>query len=207
MSAVGAGPQKLPSLCRLCLAYCPIEVTVENGRAVKVSGNPADTPYDGYICPKGRALPEQHNDQSRLLGSLKRHGDSDFHPIASPDAVRAVREDLETIVMRDGAGAIALYCGTGPVSNPTGQTLAHSFFEALKSPMVFSATTIDKPAQDTCVALHGNWMGGTQQFELSDTWMIVGANPVIAKSSGVPFYNPGRRTQRRRQSRYEADCR
>jgi len=182
-----------PSFCRLCLAYCPIEVTVERGRATKVKGSPADTPYDGYICPKGRALPEQHNDPKRLLGSLRRHGDGGFRPIASRDAVAAVQGDLLKIAMRDGAGAIALYCGTGPVSNPTGQTMAHAFFQALNSPMVFSATTIDKPAQDTSVALHGNWVGGTQQFELSDTWMIVGANPVIAKSSGVPFYNPGRR--------------
>ena len=193
MGTIGADVRSSPSFCRLCLAYCPIEVTIENGRVSKVIGNPADTPYDGYICPKGRALPEQHNDPSRLLGSLKRYGVDGFRPIGSHDAVAAVRKELEKIVTRDGPRAVALYCGTGPVSNPTGQTMAHAFFQALKSPMVFSATTIDKPAQDTCVALHGNWMGGTQQFELSDTWMIVGANPVIAKSSGVPFYNPGRR--------------
>ena len=193
MSAGHADLRTSPSICRLCLAYCPIEVTVEHGQATKVAGSPADTPYDGYICPKGRALPEQHNDPSRLLGSVKRYGDGDFRPIASLDAVAAVREKLERIVQRDGANAIALYCGTGPVSNPTGQTLAHGFFEALKSPMVFSATTIDKPAQDTCVALHGNWIGGPQSFELSDTRIIVGGNPVIAKSTGAPFYNPGRR--------------
>ena len=183
----------LPSFCRNCLAYCPILVTVEDGRATKVIGDPSGTPYEGYICPKGRALPEQHNDEDRLLTALRRQDDGNFRRIAARDVVTAVSQAVREIVHREGPRAVALYCGTGPVSNPTGPEMAIAFFRALGSDMIFSATTIDKPAQDTSVALHGNWAAGTQRFELCDTWMIVGANPVIAKSSGVPFYNPGKR--------------
>src|SRR5205814_6113135 len=59
--------------------------------------------------------------------------------------------------------------------------------------MIFSASTIDKPAGNTSTALHGNWVAGAQSFESADTWIIVGANPVIAKSNGAPCNNPGER--------------
>jgi len=58
------------SICRLYLAYCPIEVEVRDGRAAKVSGDRSGTPWNGYICPKGRALPEQHRSERRLLRPL-----------------------------------------------------------------------------------------------------------------------------------------
>ncbi|WP_414694976.1 hypothetical protein, partial [Phenylobacterium sp.] len=46
-----------PSFCRLCGSYCPILVTVEDGRAVDIKGDHDAPLYDGYTCPKGRALP------------------------------------------------------------------------------------------------------------------------------------------------------
>ena len=188
-----------PGICRNCLAYCPILVTVENGRPVKVVGNPNDTPYGGYICPKGRALPEQHNDSGRLLSAMRRLPSGDFAPISTGDAVAEVAARISELVDRYGPDAVALYTGTGPVSNPTGQILAYSFFRALGSKMVFSSATLDKPAANTSTALHGNWMAGAQRFETADTWMVIGANPVLAKSNGVPFHNPGVRLKEARQ--------
>ena len=61
-----------PAICRLCPAFCPILVTLEDGRAVEVVGDPEAPLYDGYTCPKGRALPEQHVHAGRLLVSQRR---------------------------------------------------------------------------------------------------------------------------------------
>lgn len=188
-----------PSICRNCLAYCPIMVTVEDGRATKVIGDPNDTPYNGYICPKGRVLPDQHNDPNRLLHPRHRDAGGGFERIGSEQAVDEVTEILREIIARDGVHAIAMYTGTGVVSNPTGQILDFAFFRALGSRMVFTAATIDKPGANTSTALHGNWMAGAQRFETADTWLIVGANPVLAKSNGAPFHNPGIRLKEAQQ--------
>nr|MBP8298578.1 nitrate reductase [Burkholderiales bacterium] len=75
----------VPSICRNCLAYCPILVTVEGGRATKVTGDRGAPLFEGYTCPKGRALPAQHNDPERLLHCQKRNADGTFAAIA-PDA-------------------------------------------------------------------------------------------------------------------------
>ena len=64
-----------PTMCRNCGAFCPVLVTLVDGRPVKVQGDPEAGLYEGYTCPKGRAIPEQHNDPHRLLHSLRRRED------------------------------------------------------------------------------------------------------------------------------------
>jgi anaerobic selenocysteine-containing dehydrogenase len=194
MSAEDAGRRTratVPSFCRNCLAYCPILVTVEDGCAVKVTGDPKARAFDGYTCPKGRALPAQHNDPARILRCLQRRPDGSLAEIHSADVVADVARRLRQLLACHGPRAIAMYSGTGPVSHPVGAPLARAFFRAIGSRMVFSAATIDKPAEHTSVALHGNWQAGLQTFETADTWLVVGANPVIAKSNGGPLNNPG----------------
>lgn len=184
----------VPSICRNCLAYCPILVTVDDdGRPTKVTGDPEAPAFDGYSCPKGRALPAQHNDPARVLRCLRRGADGSFSEVASQEMVAHVARQVRALLEQHGPRAIAMYSGTGPVSHPVGAPLARAFFRAIGSRMVFSAATIDKPAEHTSVALHGNWQAGLQTFETSDTWMVVGANPIIAKSNGGPLNNPGAR--------------
>ena len=182
-----------PSICRNCLAFCPILVTVRDGRAVKVTGDPSAQLYDGYSCPKGRALPEQHNDPARLSSCLRRDDAGGFEPQQSGNMIAEIADRVRAIVEQHGPRSVAAYIGTGVVSHPVGASMAAAWFRALRSPMIFSAATIDKPAANTSTALHGNWMAGAQRFAASDTWMIVGANPVISKSNGAPYYNPGSR--------------
>jgi anaerobic selenocysteine-containing dehydrogenase len=188
-----SAPRTAASICRNCLAYCPIVVTVEDGRATQVAGDREAPLFDGYTCPKGRALPAQHNDPERLLRPQARQPDGSFAPLDSARAIEEIAARVQEILARDGPRAIALYGGTGVVSHPPGPAMAKAWFRAIGSPMLFSAATIDKPAANTSTALHGNWVAGAQPFETADTWMIVGANPVIAKSNGAPSNNPGQR--------------
>lgn len=181
----------ISSFCRNCLAYCPILVTVKDGRAIKVTGNPEAPAFDGYTCPKGRALPAQHNASERLHKCLQRQADARHVVISSTLAMDQVAAKVSEILVKHGPRSVATYIGTGVVSHPVGPAMATAWSRAIGSGMVFSAATIDKPAESTSVAMHGNWNAGLQTFETSDTWMIVGANPVIAKSNGAPLNNPG----------------
>jgi anaerobic selenocysteine-containing dehydrogenase len=193
------GATTVPTFCRNCSAFCPVVVTIEDGRAVKVIGDPASDVYEGYLCPKGRIMPEQHYDPSRLLRSLKRRPDGGFAPISSDQARGEIVEKLKTILKAYGPSAIAAYTGVGTLPNMYGPGMASALLRALGSPMNFWAATIDKPAEKVSVALHGNWHAGPHRFESSDAWIIVGANPVIAKSNGAPSNNPGVRLKKAQQ--------
>lgn len=182
-----------PSICRNCIAYCPVVVTVENGKAVKVAGDREAPLYDGYTCPKGRTLPEQLNHPRRLLRCLTRNASGELAPTASETVISEIAGRLQELLDRHGPQSIAVFNGTGNVTNPNGSAMARAWLQAIGSKMMFSVVSIDKPAANISVALHGNWNAGTHPFEQSDAWMIVGANPVIAKSNGAPLNNPGRR--------------
>jgi anaerobic selenocysteine-containing dehydrogenase len=182
-----------PAICRLCSAHCPILVTIEDGRAVRVVGDPEAPLYDGYSCPKGRALPELHSHPGRLLHSLKRDAAGGFAPISSEGAIAEVAERVRAIVAESGPRAVALYVGTNSLPYPASPAFATAWLRALGSRMFFTSNTIDQPGKQIAAALHGAWHAGAQDFASADGWLIVGQNPLISKSAGIPMQNPGRR--------------
>ena len=192
MSAAAVPGKVVAGFCRVCQAYCPILVTVRDGKAVKVAGDP-QTPYDGYTCPKGRDLPAQHNDPDRLLRCKSRGDDGLLHDMPSSQVVSEVAGKLAALVEKFGPRCVAVYSGTGTVGNPAGTAMGRAFASAIGTDLVFSANAIDKPAANISTALHGSWHAGAHAFEASDTWMVIGANPVIAKTNGAPPHNPGQR--------------
>ena len=180
-----------PSFCRMCHSACPILVDVEDGVAVKVSGDPSSEIYHGYSCIKGRALPEMHTHPDRLLHSLKRA------------ARRLVRAD------RVGAGdgrdrgvawhasstshgplAVALYSGTFGLANALTAPLTNAFREAIGNPRGWVATSIDQPGKTIAQGLMGVWMALHQGPATADVCMIIGSNPLISIAAGLPQADP-----------------
>jgi anaerobic selenocysteine-containing dehydrogenase len=182
-----------PAICRLCPAFCPILVTIGNGRAVRAVGDPEAPLYDGYTCPKGRALPEIHANPARLLHSLKRGADGAFAPVPSGRAIAEVAERVRAIVAESGPRSVALYIGTNSLPYPASPAFATAWLRAIGSRMLFTSNTIDQPGKQIAAALHGAWHAGAQDFATAGTWLVVGQNPLVSKSAGVPSQNPGRR--------------
>jgi anaerobic selenocysteine-containing dehydrogenase len=181
-----------PSICRFCLAHCPILVTVEDGRPTKVVGDPQAPLYFGYTCPKGRALPEQHDHPDRLIHSVKRSANGDRVRIDPETAIEEVAAKVSALVDEYGPRSVALYVGTNSLPYPASPGMANAWLRGIGSPMFFTSNTIDQPGKQIASALHGGWQAGEHSFESSDTWMLFGLNPLISKSAGIPSQNPGR---------------
>ena len=82
--------QQVKSFCRNCSALCAMDLTIDDGRIVAVSGDGSASPYGAYLCAKGRASADFHNgDEPRLLHSLKRESDGRFGeiPVTTSDPV------------------------------------------------------------------------------------------------------------------------
>ena len=181
------------SFCRFCHASCAIKVTVENGKAVSVIGAKDNPVYHGYTCAKGRALPEQHDNPNRLLHTMKRGADGKHQPIPVEQAMDEIAARVSGIVREHGPRSVALYTGTYSLPYPTGSPMAAAWLSAIGSPMHFTSATIDQPGKMIAPALHGTWGGGAYHFDAADVWMLLGANPTISKSIGIPCMNPGKR--------------
>ncbi|MGB2815797.1 MAG: molybdopterin-dependent oxidoreductase [Burkholderiaceae bacterium] len=73
--AKGAGPGKgewVASTCQGCTQWCAIQILVQEGRAVRVRGNPLSKSNHGYVCPRGHLIPQQVYDPDRVKQPMKR---------------------------------------------------------------------------------------------------------------------------------------
>ena len=179
-----------PTICRLCPAHCGVLATVEDGRLVEVRGDPDNPAFKGYTCPKGRALPEIHNDPARLLHTQRRQEGGRYAAVPVVTAMNEIADKLRALVEAYGPRSVAIYTGTAGLPYPASVATASAFLRELGSPMFFTPNTIDQPGKQIATAAHGHWLAGDVPFETADTWMLVGLNPVISKSVGVPARNP-----------------
>ena len=180
-----------PSTCRLCSAYCPVLVTLDDGRVTKVEGNPEAPLYGGFICPKGRALPAYHNNPDRLLHSMKRQSDGSYLAIATDVAIAEIAAKLAEIIAEHGPRAVAGFLGNPAVEQGATAPVMMALLRAIGSPMFFSMATLDQPNTKVADALHGTWGGGRMRPETLDVMLIAGGNPVISKQ--YFGQNPGMR--------------
>jgi anaerobic selenocysteine-containing dehydrogenase len=180
------------SYCRFCHSCCPILVEVDQGVPVKVRGDPENDLYHGYTCIKGRDLPAQHQHPDRLLHSLKRMPDGSFARIPVEEAMDEIASALGRILERHGPLAVANYGGTYGQVHPATGPMQVAFMDAIESPRRFTAMTIDQPGKAIAKGLLGIWMAPAQGFDDADVGLIIGANPLVAMSGGLPNANPRR---------------
>ncbi len=188
-----------PSICRFCHANCGILVDVEDGRPIRVRGDRDNPAYLGFTCAKGRRLPDQHSHPERLLHSQRRRADGSFDPIPSERAMDELAARFSGLVDRYGPRSIALYVGTYSGPHPVSIPAAVGWMLGLGSRMVFTSASIDQPGKHVANAIHGRWLGGSYVFDESDVWLLVGNNPLISMSGGIPPSNPGRRLRAARR--------
>lgn len=57
-------------ICPVCEACCGLDVHVESGKVIAIRGQESDGFSKGYLCPKGVALKDLHEDPDRLRTPL-----------------------------------------------------------------------------------------------------------------------------------------
>lgn len=87
------------STCSECSAGCGIEVTVVDGRAIKIEGNPASPINRGSLCALGQASLQGHYDPDRVREPLKKTTDKSgrpqFVPVSWDEALQDVAGRLK----------------------------------------------------------------------------------------------------------------
>jgi len=178
------------SFCRYCANSCPVLVNVENGAVVAVTGDPQNRIFEGYTCVKGRAAPQMHNHEDRLLRSLKRLPDGELVPVSVETVMDEIAERLAQLIERYGPRSIASYFGTAAVGSPLTEPFLTAFMAAIGSRMSFNPNTIDKPGKQLAAAMHGRWMAPMHGYDDPEVALLLGTNP-FKSYYGVACGNPG----------------
>ncbi len=122
----GACPHDCPDTCALL-------TTVENGRAVRVQGNPAHRHTDGVLCAKVSKYAERTHHPERILTPLMRtgpKGSGQFTPVSWDDALAGIAARLGKIAARDPQ-AILPYSYAGTMGLVQGESMDRRFFHRL----------------------------------------------------------------------------
>lgn len=104
------------SICRMCHGVCGVRVHMEDGRVVKVTGDPDHPMSRGYICSKGRASVDYLYHPERLQYPLKRagaKGDNQWERISWDEALDTIARKLLKYKEEHGPESVALALGTG----------------------------------------------------------------------------------------------
>lgn len=87
--------------CQGCTQWCALQLFVQDGRAVRVRGNPLSKTNHGYCCPRGHLIPQQVYDPDRIKVPMKRTNpvkgrgvDPQFVPITWDEALDTVAEKM-----------------------------------------------------------------------------------------------------------------
>ena len=171
-------------ICPLCEACCGLELTVRDGRVLSVRGHDADVLSTGYICPKGVALRDLHEDPDRLRTPLiKRNGV--FETASWPEAFAEIERRLPEVIRAHGRDAVGVVAGN-PVAHKIGLLLyLPRLLKALGTHNFFSAATLDQiPRHLVSGLMYGQWMTVPVPDVARTDWLLVlGANPIVSNGS------------------------
>ncbi|MEZ4333365.1 MAG: molybdopterin-dependent oxidoreductase [Myxococcota bacterium] len=137
-------PVSVRTLCRSCSAACGIVVDVERGgasgedRVLRVRGDAANRRSQGYLCPKGASLPDFHHRATRLERPRLRG-----RPATWDETLDDLAARLDRLRRAGGPDAIALYQGTGAVSDSLALPAIGRFVAGLGTRQLYTAATVD----------------------------------------------------------------
>ncbi|SPB17232.1 molybdopterin-containing oxidoreductase [Caballeronia novacaledonica] len=179
-----------------CPDTCAMRVTVEDGRAVKISGDPDHPPTQGVLCTKVTRYAERTHHKDRLLTPLRRtgkKGEGRFEPIGWDEALKLAAERL-TPIARRAPESIVPYSYAGTMGLVQGESIAARFFNVLGASRL-ERTICAAAGAAGLRYTYGASLGMHAEFyEESEVILIWGANPI---ASSLHFWTRAQEAKRR----------
>ena len=179
-----------------CPDTCALHVTVENGVAIKVQGDPDHPTTKGVLCTKVSRYTERTYHPDRLLYPLKRvgpKGGGQFVQVSWDQALDEIAARLRAIAAREPE-AILPYSYAGTMGFVQGESMAARFFNKL------GASELDRTicASAGAAGLRYTYGAGVgmhvEHFVDSKLILIWGSNPI---TSSVHFWAIAQEAKRR----------
>ncbi|BAL94187.1 molybdopterin-containing oxidoreductase family protein [Rubrivivax gelatinosus] len=165
-----------------CPDTCAMLVTVENGRALRVQGDPEHPTTNGALCTKVSRYPERTYHPERVLTPLKRvgpKGRGEFVPVSWDEALDTIAARLKAIAARDPE-AILPYSYAGTMGLVQGESMAARFFNRLGASRL-DRTICASAGSEALLATYGIKAGmHVEHFAESRLILIWGSNSITS---------------------------
>lgn len=169
----------IKTICQMCYFYCGLDVTVEEGRILRVEGMREHPTNRGRLCAKGLASAQLVTDRRRLKTPLRRvgeRGSGEWQPISWDQALDEIADKLLATRHELGPEYVGYYRGQAP-GWITNYNYVIRFMNSWGSPNIFTHAHL-------CFApraiAHAATFGGFPEpdYEHAKCMMLLGYNPV-----------------------------
>src|SRR5918997_1709408 len=171
--------------CPFCEATCGLEITLRGDEVVKVRGDAEDVFSRGFLCPKGVALKDLHEDPDRLRAPLVRDAGGELAPASWERAWAVIGGRLGRIRADHGADAVGVYLGNPAAHGLAALLYGRVLIKALGTRSVFSASTVDqRPKEIACALMFGAPLSvPVPDVDRTMHLLVLGANPLASNGS------------------------
>src|SRR5437868_5991465 len=167
-----------------CADACGVLITIDDGRAVKVQGDPAHPVTRGFLCAKVTKYLERVYSPERLLYPMRRiaskrrnnSGPEAFARITWDEALEAITTKLRAVSDEFGPEAILPYSYGGTLGQLNNASMDHRFFHRLGASQL-NRTICATAGGDALITVIGKKLGTEpEQFAESRYILAWGAN-------------------------------
>ena len=173
--------KKIQSTCNLCALACNLDFYVENGKIDRVSPT-VDYPVNkGFCCIKGLNLDKQQTKIKARKNPLLRDENGEMKEVSWKEAFETFAKKMTSIQEKYGKESVA-FISTGQMPTEDMALLGH----VGRNYMGINGDGNTRLCMATSVVAHKQSFGfdappyTLNDAELSDTIILIGANPVIA---------------------------
>ncbi|MEX2179797.1 MAG: molybdopterin oxidoreductase family protein [Gemmatimonadaceae bacterium] len=180
----GACPHDCPDTCAML-------VTVEDGRATRVAGDP-DHPFtNGFLCTKVNRYVERTYHEDRLLYPMRRvgpKGEGRFERISWDDALTEIAEKLGSIARSPhGSQAILPYSYAGTMGVVQANSIDRRFFHTLGASMLDRTICSTAGGMGMRMTVGANIGADAEGIPQSDLVLLWGTNTLTSNPHMWPF--------------------
>ena len=167
--------------CRICPAFCGIEVTSEGNNITKIAPDKSHPSSWRDFCSKAGNSNNSRIDPRRITRPMKRVGDK-FIETSYEQAVTEIAAKLLDIRDEHGPDAIATYLGNPGQTNTTSSSFMNGLMAAIGSKNNYLVGSIDQNA----ALLVADRMYGCEfavlnpDIDVADCILLFGANPAVS---------------------------
>jgi anaerobic selenocysteine-containing dehydrogenase len=104
--------KKVKTVCRSCHGGCGIIAHVEDGKVVKIEGNPDSPISHGTLCSKGLSITQIAYHPDRILHPMKK-GANGWERITWDEALDTISAKFKTVIEEYGPESLLIGQGTG----------------------------------------------------------------------------------------------
>jgi anaerobic selenocysteine-containing dehydrogenase len=183
----GLERQAVPTACWQCVTRCPAVAYTENGRLVKMEGQPNSIRSEGVMCAKGQGGVNQLYDPDRILYPMRRvgkRGEGKWKRISWDEALTEITARLKTL--RDDGHPEKFMFHYGRMKSSSSKLIKSLFLANYGTKTIGNHTSICEGGKWTAQEL--TWGGHYDNWDFDKTKFVLnfGSNVLEAHTNHIP---------------------